>query len=82
MGFSEPILSYFSAARFVFDGARILKEGYEKVLWLFQYAFSRIELMILLLSDKTGSIQNCHFPQVDGVGDRTSADRRCQEGSR
>ncbi|KAF8488648.1 cytochrome P450 [Russula emetica] len=29
-GFSDPILSYFSAAQFTFDGIRMLKEGYEK----------------------------------------------------
>ncbi|KAI0292786.1 cytochrome P450 [Russula brevipes] len=29
-GFSDPILSYFSALRFNFDGIRMLKEGYEK----------------------------------------------------
>ncbi|KAN0118582.1 Cytochrome P450, partial [Russula decolorans] len=30
IGFSHPILSYFSAARYVFDSIRILKGGYEK----------------------------------------------------
>ncbi|KAF8504637.1 cytochrome P450 [Russula emetica] len=29
VGFSDPILSYFSALRFFFDGVRMLKEGYE-----------------------------------------------------
>lgn len=31
VGFSDPILSYFSALRFVFDGLTMLKYGYEKV---------------------------------------------------
>jgi hypothetical protein len=31
VGFSDPILSYFSALRFIFDGTRMLKKGYEKV---------------------------------------------------
>ncbi|KAF8477701.1 cytochrome P450 [Russula ochroleuca] len=30
VGFSDPILSYFSALRFIFDGVRMLKEGYQK----------------------------------------------------
>jgi len=30
VGFSDPILSYFSALRYNFDGVRMLKEGYEK----------------------------------------------------
>jgi hypothetical protein len=29
VGFSDPILSYFSALRFNFDSVRMLKEGYE-----------------------------------------------------
>ena len=31
VGFSHPILSYFSALRFIFDGVPMLKYGYEKV---------------------------------------------------
>ncbi len=31
VGFSDPILSYFSALRFIFDGLPRLKYGYEKV---------------------------------------------------
>ena len=31
VGFSDPILSYFSALRFIFDGLSMLKDGYEKV---------------------------------------------------
>ncbi|KAF8463176.1 cytochrome P450 [Russula ochroleuca] len=30
VGFSDPILSYFSALQFNFDGVRMLKEGYQK----------------------------------------------------
>ncbi|KAH9993110.1 cytochrome P450 [Russula vinacea] len=30
VGFSDPILSYFSALQFIFDGVRMLKEGYQK----------------------------------------------------
>jgi hypothetical protein len=32
VGFSDPILSYFSALRFYFDGVRMFKDGYEKVI--------------------------------------------------
>ena len=32
IGFSDPFLSYLSAVQFTFDGARMLKEGYEKVI--------------------------------------------------
>ncbi len=31
VGFSDPILSYLSAIRFVFDCDRMLKDGYRKV---------------------------------------------------
>jgi uncharacterized protein YbaA (DUF1428 family) len=34
VGFSDPILSYFSALQFNFDGVRMLKEGYENVICL------------------------------------------------
>jgi len=37
IGLSDPILSYFSALQFSFDGARMLKEGYEKVNLLSLY---------------------------------------------
>jgi cytochrome P450 len=30
VGFSDPILSYFSALRYTFDGIRMLREGYKK----------------------------------------------------
>jgi hypothetical protein len=35
VGFSDPILSYFSALQFSFDGVRMLREGYEKVISFF-----------------------------------------------
>ena len=31
VGFSDPILSYFTALRFIFDGFSMLKQGYETV---------------------------------------------------
>jgi hypothetical protein len=31
VGFSDPVLSLMSAARYLYDGYRMLKEGYEKV---------------------------------------------------
>jgi hypothetical protein len=34
VGFSDPILSYFSALKLNFGGGHILKEGYEKVIHL------------------------------------------------
>ena len=32
VGFSDPILSYFSALQFNFDGDRMLNGGYQKVI--------------------------------------------------
>jgi len=32
VGFSDPILSYLSFLRYNFDGIRMLREGYEKVI--------------------------------------------------
>jgi hypothetical protein len=32
IGISHPILSYLSAVRYLFDGHRMLKQGYEKVI--------------------------------------------------
>ncbi len=34
VGFSDPILSYFSALQFSVDGVRMLREGYKKVIYL------------------------------------------------
>ena len=34
VGFSDPILSYFSALRSNFDGDRMFREGYKKVIYL------------------------------------------------
>ena len=34
VGFSDPIFSYFSAVRYSFDGIRMLREGYKKVMYL------------------------------------------------
>jgi hypothetical protein len=34
VGFPDPILSYFSALQFNFDGVRMLREGYKKVIYL------------------------------------------------
>ena len=34
VGFHDPILSYFSALQFTFDGTRMLREGYNKVIYL------------------------------------------------
>jgi hypothetical protein len=32
VGVSDPILSYFSALQFIFDGVRMLKDRYQKVI--------------------------------------------------
>ena len=66
VGFSDPILSYFSAVHFIFDGVRMLKEGYQKVIRL-SHAHPSIELMMFLLLDKTRSIQNRQFSEMDGA---------------
>jgi hypothetical protein len=34
VGFSDPILSYLSVVQFTFDGDRMLKKGYERVICL------------------------------------------------
>jgi hypothetical protein len=34
VGFRDPILSYFSALQYWFDGIRMLREGYKKVTYL------------------------------------------------
>jgi hypothetical protein len=34
VGFTDPVLSYFSALQFTFDGVRMLREGYKKVIYL------------------------------------------------
>src|SRR5258708_32210215 len=34
VGYADPILSYFSALQFYFDGIRMFKEGYEKAITL------------------------------------------------
>ncbi|KAH9975536.1 cytochrome P450 [Lactifluus volemus] len=42
IGFSDPVLSYISAARFTLDGVRMLREGYEKTRpGLFKIPFFR-----------------------------------------
>ena len=47
VGFSDPILSYFTALRFIFDGFSMLKQGYEKVNYsFFMITFSCAELML------------------------------------
>jgi hypothetical protein len=83
VGFSDPILSYFSAIRFIFDGVSMLKEGYQKVIFPFStnppFVLSSITLLPL---DKTRSIQNCQISEMDGAGCRACANRRRQEGTR
>jgi hypothetical protein len=74
-GFSDPIFSYFSAAQFTFDGIRMLKEGYEKVICLSLIDPFSIELTMLLHLDKTGSIQDSQLSQMDSTGYRTSTNR-------
>jgi len=41
VGFSDPILSYFSALRFVFDGISMLKYGYRNVRACLSLSYSR-----------------------------------------
>ena len=75
VGFSDPILSYFSALRFMFDDVRMLKEGYKKVTTfpLAICTLPRTKLMTLLLIDKTRLIQNCRFSEMDGARFRIRA---------
>ena len=64
IGFSDPILSYFSALRYNFDGIRMVREGYEKVICVpLEYVdvLLRVKLTTTLLLDKTRFIQNCQF---------------------
>ena len=72
VGFSDPILSYFSALHFNVDGNRMLREGYKKVS--FSYVNPpRTKVMSFSLIDKTRSIQNCQFSEMDGAGCRARA---------
>ena len=69
VGFSDPILSYLSALQFYFNGVPMLKEGYEKVISYVPFSYYN-KLMMLLLPDKTRSIQNCRISEMDGAGMR------------
>ena len=71
VGFRDPILSYFSALRFSFDDVRMLREGYKKVIPLF-ILMSTLpdQLMTFLPIEKTRSIQNRQFSEMDGAGCR------------
>ena len=83
VGFSDPILSYFSAIRFIFDGVSMLKEGYQKVICPFSTIRSFVLTLVTLLPiDKTRPIQNCQISAMGGAGCRTGANRRRQEGPR
>jgi len=71
VGFSDPILSYFSALKLnLFDGGRLLKEGYEKVIYPppNRIHVHRAKLTMFLFLDETRFIQSCHFSKVDGTG--------------
>jgi hypothetical protein len=39
IGFSDPILSYFSAIRYISDSVRMLNDGYETVIFVFLICF-------------------------------------------
>ena len=39
IGFSDPILSYFSAIRYIFDSVRMINDGYETVIFVFLICF-------------------------------------------
>ena len=50
VGFSDPILSYFSALQFSFDDGRMLKEGYKKVIYpSFSYMHSSSNQLMIFL---------------------------------
>jgi len=73
VGFTDPILSYFSALQFSFDGVRMLREGYKKVIHVyFSYMLhpSLNQTDTFLPKDKTRFIQNCQFSEMDGTGFR------------
>ena len=71
VGFSDPIFSYLSAVQFIFDGVRMLKDGYEKVHYPFLLCFSLDQTDDPpALLDKTRSIQNLQFSEMDGAGCR------------
>jgi cytochrome P450 len=56
VGFSDPILSYFSALQFNFDGVRMLKEGYQKTRpGLFKIANAR---RWMVLASGSGPIED------------------------
>ena len=70
VGFSDPILKYFSALRYMFDGENMIREGYRKVIcFSFSYCtltLPRTKLMTFLFIDETRFIQNCSFPEMVG----------------
>ena len=70
VGFSDPILSYFSALRFVFDGVRMIRDGYEKVISFLICILPSINPVTLLSVDKTRSIQNRRFSEMAGAACR------------
>jgi len=68
VGFSDPILSYFSALKLNFDGVRMLQEGYEKVILNHPHQSSHKTDGVHIFLDKTRSIQSCHLSEVVGTG--------------
>ena len=68
LDFSDPILSYFSALRFILDGLFMLKYGYEKVstFVFIMFPLFRADAAIYS-SDRTRFVQDCHTSEVDGA---------------
>ena len=64
VGFSDPILSYFSALRFYVDAARMFKGGYKSVSG-FSDTFSCAHLIpVTMRLGPTRVVQGCQLVQV------------------
>jgi hypothetical protein len=70
VGFSDPILSYLSAVQFSFDGDRMLRDGYQRVIFFFHVPLPRVKPVTVLPLDETRAFQNSHLSEMDGAGYR------------
>ncbi|KAF8467567.1 cytochrome P450 [Russula ochroleuca] len=68
VGFSDPILSYFSALRFNFDGVRMLKDGYQKTTpGLFKIAGFRRWMVLIAGSELIEDVKRASDDVLSGI---------------
>ncbi|KAI0000312.1 hypothetical protein BJV77DRAFT_382129 [Russula vinacea] len=69
VGFSDPILSYLSAVRFIFDGVRMLKHGYEKTgPGLFKVANFQRWMVLVAGPDLIEEVKRAPDDVLSGIG--------------